>query len=289
MVMVQQTQHHHHWSQDAATARRLAFSREVSARCVTLDGDDFNPSGLLTGACLSMSSAPSLGQHATATFDDACQHCCHERRVRPCCIVDVIEKHAVPLSALAFVFPPLMARQEPAELLLHLYCLLGPMHRKASAFCHTSSCCPGIMAFPPQSLLPCLCLAPSLHGLALLPQVDLGQEAAAYWPRCTSWQQLRSGWRQHAPSWQALSASWQTHPRRTQSTTSGCTLLCLWSALARMLPQGARLSPRPHLSGHACTHALLAVHGCVPTHLRTHCAGCVRVLHNYTCAPVQCP
>ncbi|KAF5843268.1 hypothetical protein DUNSADRAFT_70 [Dunaliella salina] len=35
--------------EDAATARRLAFSREVSTRCVTLDGDDFNPSGLLTG------------------------------------------------------------------------------------------------------------------------------------------------------------------------------------------------------------------------------------------------
>jgi structural maintenance of chromosome 2 len=35
--------------QDAATAKKLAFSREVNARCVTLDGDDFNPSGTLTG------------------------------------------------------------------------------------------------------------------------------------------------------------------------------------------------------------------------------------------------
>lgn len=35
--------------QDAATAKRLAFSREVASRCITLDGDDFNPSGTLTG------------------------------------------------------------------------------------------------------------------------------------------------------------------------------------------------------------------------------------------------
>lgn len=35
--------------QDAATAKQLAYSREVATRCITLDGDDFNPSGLLTG------------------------------------------------------------------------------------------------------------------------------------------------------------------------------------------------------------------------------------------------
>jgi structural maintenance of chromosome 2 len=35
--------------QDSATAKRLAFSREVGSRCITLDGDDFNPSGTLTG------------------------------------------------------------------------------------------------------------------------------------------------------------------------------------------------------------------------------------------------
>lgn len=35
--------------QDAATAKKLAFSREVERRCVTLEGDDFNPKGLLTG------------------------------------------------------------------------------------------------------------------------------------------------------------------------------------------------------------------------------------------------
>lgn len=30
---------------DAATAKKLAFSREVNTRCVTLEGDDFNPGG----------------------------------------------------------------------------------------------------------------------------------------------------------------------------------------------------------------------------------------------------
>ena len=35
--------------QDAGTAKKLAFSREVGQRCITLEGDDFNPSGLLTG------------------------------------------------------------------------------------------------------------------------------------------------------------------------------------------------------------------------------------------------
>lgn len=35
--------------QDSATAKALAFHKEVRTRCVTLDGDDFNPGGLLTG------------------------------------------------------------------------------------------------------------------------------------------------------------------------------------------------------------------------------------------------
>jgi structural maintenance of chromosome 2 len=35
--------------QDAATAKSLAFHKEVHTRCVTLEGDDFNPSGTLTG------------------------------------------------------------------------------------------------------------------------------------------------------------------------------------------------------------------------------------------------
>jgi chromosome segregation ATPase len=35
--------------QDSGTAKKLAFAREVSQRCITLEGDDFNPGGLLTG------------------------------------------------------------------------------------------------------------------------------------------------------------------------------------------------------------------------------------------------
>ena len=37
------------YMQDSATAKALAFHKEVRTRCVTLDGDDFNPGGLLTG------------------------------------------------------------------------------------------------------------------------------------------------------------------------------------------------------------------------------------------------
>ncbi len=36
-------------AQDSATAMRVAFDRGVQTRCVTLDGDDFNPGGTLTG------------------------------------------------------------------------------------------------------------------------------------------------------------------------------------------------------------------------------------------------
>ena len=36
--------------QDAAAAKTLAFHRDVRTRCITLEGDDFNPSGTLTGA-----------------------------------------------------------------------------------------------------------------------------------------------------------------------------------------------------------------------------------------------
>ncbi|KAG2489543.1 hypothetical protein HYH03_011994 [Edaphochlamys debaryana] len=35
--------------QDGGTAKKLAFSREVNMRCVSLEGDDFNPAGTLTG------------------------------------------------------------------------------------------------------------------------------------------------------------------------------------------------------------------------------------------------
>lgn len=38
-----------HDMQDADVAKSLAFSQEVRTRCITLQGDDFNPSGTLTG------------------------------------------------------------------------------------------------------------------------------------------------------------------------------------------------------------------------------------------------
>ncbi|GLI60880.1 hypothetical protein VaNZ11_003100 [Volvox africanus] len=62
---------------DGGTAKRLAFSREVNMRCVSLEGDDFNPAGTLTGgsrgnrACLLaklrelQSAKASLAQYKT--------------------------------------------------------------------------------------------------------------------------------------------------------------------------------------------------------------------------------
>ena len=35
--------------QDSASAKKLAFHKDVHTRCITLEGDDFNPGGLLTG------------------------------------------------------------------------------------------------------------------------------------------------------------------------------------------------------------------------------------------------
>jgi chromosome segregation ATPase len=38
--------------QDAGTAKTLAFHKDVRTRCITLEGDDFNPGGTLTGDAL---------------------------------------------------------------------------------------------------------------------------------------------------------------------------------------------------------------------------------------------
>lgn len=43
--------------QDAASAKKLAFTKEVNTRCVTLDGDDFNPGGTLTGGSRNKNSS----------------------------------------------------------------------------------------------------------------------------------------------------------------------------------------------------------------------------------------
>jgi structural maintenance of chromosome 2 len=42
--------------QDGNTAKKVAFAREVSARCVSLEGDDYNPGGLLTGGARNTSN-----------------------------------------------------------------------------------------------------------------------------------------------------------------------------------------------------------------------------------------
>lgn len=52
---------------DAATAKKLAFMREVNTRCITLDGDDFNPSGTLTGG-----SRNKSGSGASPALRGAC-------------------------------------------------------------------------------------------------------------------------------------------------------------------------------------------------------------------------
>lgn len=52
--------------QDSGVAKKLAFSRDVNMRCVTLDGDDFNPSGVGPGPLQRVSDGrqlmPQLGR-----------------------------------------------------------------------------------------------------------------------------------------------------------------------------------------------------------------------------------
>ena len=49
-----------HELQDSSTAKALAFHKEVRTRCITLEGDDFNPGGLLTGPS-AYDLTPSIG------------------------------------------------------------------------------------------------------------------------------------------------------------------------------------------------------------------------------------
>ena len=51
---------------DSATAKKLAFHKDVASRCVTLDGDDFNPSGTLTGGSRSKTNSILSQLHALA-------------------------------------------------------------------------------------------------------------------------------------------------------------------------------------------------------------------------------
>lgn len=51
---------------DSTTAKKLAFHKDVASRCVTLDGDDFNPSGTLTGGSRNQTNAILSQLHALA-------------------------------------------------------------------------------------------------------------------------------------------------------------------------------------------------------------------------------
>ncbi|KAL3152148.1 hypothetical protein ABBQ32_001245 [Trebouxia sp. C0010 RCD-2024] len=51
---------------DSSTAKALAFHKEVRTRCITLEGDDFNPGGLLTGGSRSSNASILTRLHALA-------------------------------------------------------------------------------------------------------------------------------------------------------------------------------------------------------------------------------
>ncbi len=52
--------------QDTGSAKKLAFTKEVNTRCVTLDGDDFNPGGTLTGGSRNKNNSLLTQLHALA-------------------------------------------------------------------------------------------------------------------------------------------------------------------------------------------------------------------------------
>ncbi|MEW5297617.1 MAG: hypothetical protein WDW36_000815 [Sanguina aurantia] len=58
---------------DSSTAQKLAFSQEVNCRCVSLEGDDFNPSGLLTGGHRNTSGSVLTKLHALGDAERALQ------------------------------------------------------------------------------------------------------------------------------------------------------------------------------------------------------------------------
>ncbi|EIE18219.1 RecF/RecN/SMC protein [Coccomyxa subellipsoidea C-169] len=55
---------------DATTAKSLAFHKEVRTRCVTLEGDDFNPSGTLTGGSRSAGASLLTRLHELALAEE---------------------------------------------------------------------------------------------------------------------------------------------------------------------------------------------------------------------------
>ncbi|PRW61562.1 structural maintenance of chromosomes 2-1 isoform A [Chlorella sorokiniana] len=55
---------------DAGTAKKLAFAREVSTRCITLEGDDFNPGGTLTGGSRNKGNSVLARLHELAQTEE---------------------------------------------------------------------------------------------------------------------------------------------------------------------------------------------------------------------------
>jgi structural maintenance of chromosome 2 len=55
---------------DAGTAKKLAFAKEVSTRCITLDGDDFNPGGTLTGGSRAKGGSLLMKVHKLAQAEE---------------------------------------------------------------------------------------------------------------------------------------------------------------------------------------------------------------------------
>eukprot|EP00878_Enallax_costatus_P012275 GHUV01012822.1.p1 GENE.GHUV01012822.1~~GHUV01012822.1.p1 ORF type:complete len:987 (+),score=463.32 GHUV01012822.1:251-3211(+) len=57
--------------QDSGTAKKLAFAKEVNQRCITLEGDDFNPNGLLTGGSRGAGNSLLLRLHELLQAEDS--------------------------------------------------------------------------------------------------------------------------------------------------------------------------------------------------------------------------
>ncbi len=65
-------------AQDAATAKAVAFHRDVMMKCVTHDGDLFDPSGTLTGGSRATGSAVLAKLHALAEAEAQLAACAAE-------------------------------------------------------------------------------------------------------------------------------------------------------------------------------------------------------------------
>lgn len=98
---------------DAGTAKKLAFSREVNTRCVTLDGDDFNPSGTLTGGSRNRGGSVLARLHELAAAD--AELAAHQ---------DALQRAEADLHALAAAGRQHKELAQQVELKLHAVVLL---------------------------------------------------------------------------------------------------------------------------------------------------------------------